>query len=265
MKRIYTIGETAKLLGISTQTLRYYDKIGLLSPNHTDENTGYRYYHYNQFHYIDRIKYLQSLGMCLDDIASVIHSGSVDQLLPYLKNKKKELKKELKETKDKIKDIDWYINYFTYLNQGENLNYFYKLQIDTRYILTVPCIYKEPLANMEIRLAEAKSRSEYANMRFRRQYGYKVNFNSMLKGEFYPTEYFIYFRQKPEFDKKLFSIIPAGEYLCFQTQALEENWDINILSEYFKNKPKPKLVLALEFEDNLVDYSKAQYEIQILI
>ena len=44
---------------------------------------------------------------------------------------KKEMKKELKETKDKIKDIDWYINYFTYLNQGENLNYFYKLQQTT--------------------------------------------------------------------------------------------------------------------------------------
>ena len=183
----------------------------------------------------------------------------------HLKEKKKEPKKDLKEVKEKINDIDLYINYFTYLTQGENLNNFYKIQKDTRYILSVPCIYKEPLTQMEIRLAEAKSRSEYTNSRFLRQYGYKVNFNSMLKGEFYPTEYFIYFRQKPELDKKLFSILPAGEYLCFQTQALEENWDINLLSEYFKNKPKPKLVLALEFKDNLVEYYKAQYEIQILI
>ena len=34
MKEKYTIGETAVLLGVSTQTLRYYDKIGLLPPKY---------------------------------------------------------------------------------------------------------------------------------------------------------------------------------------------------------------------------------------
>lgn len=77
MKKYYTIGETAALLGVTTQTLRYYDKIGLLSPAYCDENTGYRYYVYKQFHYIDRIKYLQGFGMQLKDIKEIIHSGRV--------------------------------------------------------------------------------------------------------------------------------------------------------------------------------------------
>ena len=88
MKELYTIGETANLLGISTQTLRYYDKIALLSPGYTDPKTGYRYYFYNQFHYIDRIKYLQGFGMPLENIKKIIHSGRVDSLLPYLRQKK---------------------------------------------------------------------------------------------------------------------------------------------------------------------------------
>ena len=81
MKKYYTIGETAALLGVTTQTLRYYDKIGLLSPAYCDENTGYRYYVYKQFHYIDRIKYLQGFGMQLKDIKEIIHSGRVYPLI----------------------------------------------------------------------------------------------------------------------------------------------------------------------------------------
>ncbi len=265
MKKKFTIGETASLLGISTQTLRYYDKIGLLSPGYTDENTGYRYYFYNQFHYLDRIRYLQSFGMQLEDIAKIIHSGSVDLLLPYLRKKREDALQELRETEERIKDIEWYIDYFTYMNKGENLDNLYKIQKEERYILSVPCYYKEQLPQMEIRLAAAKSKNEYSNMKFRRQYGYKIDVDALLRKEFYPREYFVYFREKPSLDQALYDVLPGGEYLCFQTQALSEKWDINMLTEYFTINSKPRLVLAMEFEDNLVDYADAQYEIQILL
>ena len=49
MKEYYSIGETAKLLGVSTQTLRYYDREGILRPETINEETGYRYYSYMQF------------------------------------------------------------------------------------------------------------------------------------------------------------------------------------------------------------------------
>lgn len=265
MKKKYSIGETAALLGISTQTLRYYDKIGLVSPGFTDENTGYRYYYYNQFHYIDRIRYLQSFGMQLEDIRKIIHSGSVDLLLPYLRKKREDALQELKETEERIKDIEWYIDYFTYMNKGENVDNLYKVQKEERYILSVPCYYKEQLPQMEIRLAAAKSENQYILAKFRRQYGYKIDVEALLRKEFYPKEYFVYFRGKPDLNEELYDVIPAGEYLCFQTQALSENWDIDMLTKYSENKPRPQLVLALEFEDNLVNYADAQYEIQILL
>ena len=39
-----TIQGFAKLCGCNAQTLRYYDRIGLLAPARVDEWTGYRYY-----------------------------------------------------------------------------------------------------------------------------------------------------------------------------------------------------------------------------
>ncbi len=89
MKEYYRIGETASLMGITTQTLRFYDKIGLVKPIKIDPRTGYRYYAYEQFHFIDRIKYLQSLGMPLDDIKEVMLSKKVERLLPFCLAKEK--------------------------------------------------------------------------------------------------------------------------------------------------------------------------------
>lgn len=43
MKYKWTIGEMAKLLDVSTDTLRYYEKAGLLSSDRHSDN-GYRYY-----------------------------------------------------------------------------------------------------------------------------------------------------------------------------------------------------------------------------
>ena len=40
---ILTIGKMAKLNGISEQTLRLYDKIGLVVPCNINKNTSYRY------------------------------------------------------------------------------------------------------------------------------------------------------------------------------------------------------------------------------
>lgn len=265
VKKYYTIGETAALLGVTTQTLRYYDKIGLLSPAYCDENTGYRYYVYKQFHYIDRIKYLQGFGMQLKDIKEIIHSGRVDCLLPYLEQKKQEAMAELEELKSKISDIEWYMDYFTYLDKDKNSDYLYKIQLEERYIVKCPCYPGEPLHNMEIRLAGVKSRKEYADLHYRRLYGYKLNVESLMKQKFNPTDYFIYLSEKPDIDESLYDCLPAGEYLCFRTQALNENWDPDILTDYFKNKELPNLVLALEFEDNFVDWSQAWYEMQILL
>ncbi len=209
MKKYYTIGEAASLLGVTTQTLRYYDKIRLLSPDYCDEKTGYRYYSFTQFHYIDRIEYLQGFGMQLKDIQKIIHSGRVDCLLPYLEQKKKAALEELETLQGRIKDIEWYIDYFTYLGKGENSDYLYKIQLEDRYIIKAPCYYMEPLNSMEIRLAGVKSQKEYDGLNFRRQYGYRVNVKSLMKQEFYPMEYFIFLREKPNIDDGLYDVLPS--------------------------------------------------------
>ena len=95
--KLYSIGDTAKIMGVSVQALRYYDKIKLLEPKYISPSTGYRYYTYDQFHYIDRIKYLQNFGFTLDEIRSIILTNNINKLVSMLDDKKQALNEEIKK------------------------------------------------------------------------------------------------------------------------------------------------------------------------
>ena len=67
-----TIQGFAKLCGCSTQTLRYYDRIGLLTPARVDEWTGYRYYEEEQAMQFVKIKSLQQADFSIEEIRPLL-------------------------------------------------------------------------------------------------------------------------------------------------------------------------------------------------
>ena len=80
MEELYSIGETAKLNHVSVKSLRHYDEIGLLKPRHIDPDTGYRYYSYNQFSFIDKIKRYKNIGMTLMELKDLFQGQDLEQL-----------------------------------------------------------------------------------------------------------------------------------------------------------------------------------------
>ena len=174
MKEYYSIGETASLLGVSTQTLRYYDRENILKPVRINDQTGYRYYSYTQFHVIDRIKYLQGFGLSLEEIKPIILEGSVDLLLPQLTARKLSLLDEINRAADQIREIEWYIRYWGYLDSDGKESPFYRIRKEERFVLEVPCYETDELSDMEIRLAEKKSQELYRDLAYRRLYGYQL-------------------------------------------------------------------------------------------
>ena len=52
---MFSIGEFARLGGVSVRTLRHYDEIGLLPPATVDPDTGYRGYSARQLAQLNRI------------------------------------------------------------------------------------------------------------------------------------------------------------------------------------------------------------------
>lgn len=63
-----SITELAKLRQVTSETLRYYDRIGLITPDYVDPQTRYRYYSIRQYEKLGTIKELRQLGMSIHDI-----------------------------------------------------------------------------------------------------------------------------------------------------------------------------------------------------
>lgn len=262
MKELYSIGDTAKLMGISVQTLRNYSNLKLLNPEYIDPDTGYRYYSFKQFHYIDRIKYLRNLGLPLSEIEDILCDGKADKMISYLELQEKRIEEELERVKETYDEIKWYISYFKHLNQYHFDNIPYILRFEKRYIMYVDYLKNDNVESIETRLAELKNKKE---LKYRRQYGFIVGFDNLVKKRFVPDKYFIYLKEKPNYKEEWLMELPAGDYLCFRARICTDNWDPSIVSEYFKKHRAPAYVIANEYEDNLSEYHYCPYEVQTLI
>ena len=80
-----TVGQMAELNHVSEQTLRLYDREGLLKPRFTDDRTGYRYYHILQSARLDLIQNLKVYGMTLRQIRDFLDRDDADKLRQLLR------------------------------------------------------------------------------------------------------------------------------------------------------------------------------------
>lgn len=69
-----TIKAFAQLCGCTAQTLRYYDRIGLLRPVQVDKWTGYRYYEKRQALDYVRIRSLQAADFTIGEIGQLLQA-----------------------------------------------------------------------------------------------------------------------------------------------------------------------------------------------
>ncbi|MGF1954590.1 MerR family transcriptional regulator, partial [Enterococcus casseliflavus] len=67
----YTISALAKLSGVSSRTLRYYDQIKLLQPQRTN-SAGYRIYGRQEVDRLQQILYFKSFGLSLETIRGIL-------------------------------------------------------------------------------------------------------------------------------------------------------------------------------------------------
>lgn len=76
---LYTVGEIARIAGVSLRTIRFYDAKGLLKPVSYSE-AGYRYYDQESLAVLQRILMLKYLGFSLQRIEDILKSGDMMML-----------------------------------------------------------------------------------------------------------------------------------------------------------------------------------------
>ena len=108
------INEVSKKFGLSIDTLRFYEKIGLLEP--IERVSGIRYYQQKDIERINVIKCMKKTGMSLEaikeyfDLLSLGNASLLDRLNLLKKNREKALK-ELEAMKQSIEFLEHKIEY----------------------------------------------------------------------------------------------------------------------------------------------------------
>ena len=110
-KTRYPIGDVSQLCNISKKTLRYYDKIGLITTQRKDYN-NYRYYTYESLLAVPIIKYYKQMGFKLNEMREFIEGNASNVYRTIQKSfvaKIEELGKTQEEIQKQFISVrDWY-------------------------------------------------------------------------------------------------------------------------------------------------------------
>lgn len=79
-EKTYTIGELAKLAGVSVRTLHHYDQIGLLHPGARDPENDYRRYDRDDLLHLQQILFFRELDFPLQQIKQILADPATDRL-----------------------------------------------------------------------------------------------------------------------------------------------------------------------------------------
>lgn len=108
-KKLYSIGEASKICNVSTKTLRFYDKIGILTPDYVSDENGYRYYSDVTLLKIPVIKYYRQMGFKLEEMAGVLNGESYQGMEDNFRKKILELTRTEEEIHNSYVSVyDWY-------------------------------------------------------------------------------------------------------------------------------------------------------------
>ena len=108
-KEYYTIGEVSRICNISAKALRYYDKIGVISPDYTSEENGYRYYSRKTLLTVPVLKYYKQMGFKLEEMQELLGGSTYHYVQQNFRSKIDELRAREQEIHDSLISVrDWY-------------------------------------------------------------------------------------------------------------------------------------------------------------
>ena len=109
-KKRYLINEVAQKLGISAAAIRLYEKKGLFSSKKDPEN-GYRYFEEDDIYKIWSVAYHRSYGLGIYEIDALKHAGTLEEILTFFDQRKKESMAAIAAEQQRIKLFDFYNTY----------------------------------------------------------------------------------------------------------------------------------------------------------
>lgn len=107
MKNYFSIGEAAKAAHTTNETLRHYDRIGLVKPSQKDEWTNYRYYTEQDIVRLNTVRALQLMDLSLQEIKTVLEYDDLEKIIDFLAKAEKRLMKKWRRSSTANQKSSW--------------------------------------------------------------------------------------------------------------------------------------------------------------
>ena len=166
MKQYFTISEFAKLRDININSLRYYEKMGILVPAYVNPETKYRYYSSGQLMELDSILLCIGMGIPLKRLKEFYDDDVTLKSRQMLEEGQRIAKTRIEELKIGLQKIE-----HTLKRQNENRPYEgkegnYRREIGTRRFLIADCTsYYRDQVRMERELSRLFQYGEERGLR----------------------------------------------------------------------------------------------------
>lgn len=258
MLNYFSIGEAAEAAHTTTETLRHYDRIGLVQPSKRDEWTNYRYYTEQDIIRLNTVRALQLMDLSLKKIQKVLEYDDPEKILAFLAKAEKKVDEKiaaLQYSKQKI--------------QSARLQYGKVLK--TRRIQSSPFIKEIP--ERVILLSDTLEEPTLNNL-----WNYLSHFYEQvtpaLKAQFdFEDQAGIYTENGLS---RLFAIcirygeidglrrLPKGTYLCTSCTETDKETKLHELVDIAKTKygVQPQFTLQLIVVSGILQWN---YEVQVFI
>ena len=212
-----SIGQMAELNHVSEQTLRLYDKEGLLVPRCVDPVTGYRYYHIIQSAKLDLIQNMKVYGMTLRQIRSFLDSNDPAALRALLTEQADSIEERIRQLRRSQSAITRTLdNYRRYEAMPRNSEIFLEY-IPERRIFRYSCdvnYFDQDESGYEYMLRQMKTNLVANNMPL----SYFTNIGTIIRREhlvpdaLFSNEVFLFVDEDDS--SQAMETLPAASYLC---------------------------------------------------
>lgn len=213
MKEYISIGQMAKLHHTSIQALRHYDQLGLLTPAHVDESSGYRYYSTGQFEQLNTIHYLKGLGFSLKEIKEQLHNRDLRGFLEMMEKQKDATEAKIRELQRISAKFQRRIDEIHEAAAVQSIGIPELKHIGARNILRLnETITSEP--HWEMSLRKLENASHLTSSVFVGRVGLTVSMQHLQSGKFDEYNSIFLLTDEDRFDSPLAAVLPDGKYAC---------------------------------------------------
>lgn len=213
MKKLYTIGEMAKIHAVPIRTLRYYDSFGLFKPATVDAESGYRYYSTQQFEELNTIKYLKFLGLSLKEIKAHLTSRDADGFLGLLKKQRHSTLECILRLQTIERQLNGRIVELESALAVKALGEVVLKKLPDRFASRIDGTVSSE-AEWEMALSRLERLSKGDPSLFIGKVGFVFSKENLRSGRFAEYEALLIMRDEPHEGSDKLTLLPAGDYLC---------------------------------------------------